>query len=155
MTKISKSVQIDAPPERVFAFMTSPSNLPEVWPSLVEVSNVQRKPDGTHSFDWVYKMAGVRFKGHAQTTDVEKDKRVVVKNEKGIPSTFRYDYEQLAGNRTKITMHVDYTIPNQLLNKLVEPVLRRINEHEAQTLLDNLKARMELAKEARRPEARA
>ena len=32
--------------------------------SLVEVSRVEAKPDGAHSFDWTYKMAGLKFHGH-------------------------------------------------------------------------------------------
>ncbi len=152
MAKISRTVEIDAPVERVYAFMTDPNNMPEVWPSMVEVSNVQRRDDGSHSFDWVYKMAGIRFEGHADAQEVEKNRRVVSKNDSGIPSTFHYTYESVDG-KTRLTMEAEYTIPNKVLNKLAEPIVRRINEHEADVLLQNVKARMELAEEAPAAEA--
>lgn len=152
MAKISKSVEIDAPVERVYAFMTNPENLPEIWPSLVEASNVEYRDDGGHAFDWVYKMAGMRFAGHAETTQVEKHRHVSVKTTSGIPSSFEYAYEPL-GEKTRFKMDVDYSLPNKLLSKLAEPFLRRLNEREAETLLHNLKARMELGEKAQ-PEVR-
>ncbi|MBC7172198.1 MAG: SRPBCC family protein [Polyangiaceae bacterium] len=147
MAKISRATEIDAPVEEVYAFMTNPENLPEIWPSMVEVSNVQRSDDGGHSFDWVYKMAGIRFEGHADTTEVEKNRRVVTKNATGIPSTFVYGYEGV-GKKTRFKMEVDYTMPSKLLSKVADPFLRKLNEHEADAIISNLKARMELGEKA-------
>lgn len=149
MTTITKTIEISVPVERVFNFLTDPNNLLEIWPSMVEVSNVQRKADGAHSFDWVYKMAGFRFHGHSDSTETVKNKRVFSKNTGGIPGTFEYLYESVGG-KTRLTMKVEYAIPGQVLGKLAEPIVRRINEHEADLLLQNLKARMELAPEAAR-----
>jgi uncharacterized membrane protein len=143
MAKIKKFVSINAPLDRVFEYATHPENLPEIWPSMIEVSNVQRKADGWHSFDWVYKMAGIHFSGHAETTEVELNKRVVTKNERGIPSTFYWTFAGENGG-TRVTMEVDYTLPGKVLDKLAEPFLHRVNEREAETVLENLKARMEI-----------
>lgn len=143
MAKISETISIDAPLERVFDYVTHPENLLEIWPSMQEVSNVQRSPDGSHSFDWVYKMVGFRFKGHAETTHVEAGKRAVVKNESGIPSTFTWAYDG-DENQCRVSLDVEYSIPGKLLEKLAEPLVRRINEHEARTMLQNLKVRMEM-----------
>lgn len=147
MAKIQKSISIKAPLVQVFEYATHPENLPEIWPSMVEVSNVKRTPDGAHSFDWIYKMAGIHFKGHAETIDVKQNARVVVKNETGIPSTFIWTYAGEDGGM-KVNLEVDYTLPNRLLEKLAEPFLHRINEREAETLLANLKMRMELGVKA-------
>jgi uncharacterized membrane protein len=144
---IRKSVSIQAPLDRVYEFMTTPENLPTIWPSMVEVSNVSRKPDGSHSFDWVYKMAGIRFKGHSASTEVEKNKRVVVSNTKGIEGTFRWLYAGENGG-TKLTMEVEYVIPVALFEKLAGPFIERINEHEAEHVLNNLKTRMEMGPKA-------
>ena len=149
MAKISRSIEIDAPVERVFSFMTDPNNMPEVWPSMVEVKNVERKDDGSHEFDWVYKMAGIRFEGHASASDVRKNERVVSKNASGIPSTFEYTYEKLGAGRSRLKIDCEYEIPGRLLSKLGEPFLKRINEHEAEVLLKNVKARMEMGAEAK------
>ena len=143
MTTIRKSITINAPVERVFDYMTDPNHLPEIWPSMVEVSHVKQLGEGKHSFDWVYKMAGVRFQGHSDTIQSKKNEDVVVKNEKGIPSTFKWHYAGHDG-LTDLTMEVDYAIPNNLLNKLAKPFLTKLNEHEAEIMLSNLKARMEV-----------
>jgi len=143
MAKIRKSVSIRAPLNQVFDYMTHPENLLEIWPSMVEVKNVQRKLDGEHSFDWVYKMGGIHFHGHAMTTEVVQNQRVVVKNDKGIPSTFIWTYSGENGN-SKLILDIDYTLPIHLLDKLAEPFLTKINEREAEVMLDNLKNRMEI-----------
>ncbi len=143
MIKIQKSIVIKAPVETVFEYLTTPDNLPEIWPNLVEVSNAKRADDGAHSFDWAYKMAGLRFRGHARTTHVDTNQRVTVKNDKGIESTFRYVYASADGG-TRLTMEVEYTIPSSLLEKLAGPVIERLNEHEAEALLQNLKTRLEV-----------
>lgn len=142
MAKISRSITIQAPVSQIFDYLTDPQHLPDIWPSMVEVSHVERKPDGAHSFDWVYKMAGLNFKGHADTTEVERNKRVVSKNEKGIQSTFYWTYEP-RGAETKVTMEVEYELPGKLLGKLAGPVISKVNAREAETLLNNLKAKME------------
>lgn len=142
MAKIKNSIDIDAPIERVYAFMTDPNNLPGVWPSLVETSNVERKEDGSHSFNWVYKMAGMKFEGYSHTVEVEPNKRVIVKNESGIPATFNYHYQKMDGGM-RLSIEVDYGMPDKLLAKLAEPLLVRLNEYESDNLLKNVKAVME------------
>ena len=143
MAKINESVSIDAPLERVFEYMTHPENLPEIWPSMVETSNIQRSEDGSVSYDWLYKMAGVRFEGHAEGEVVEPHKKVVIRSESGIPNTFEWTYSG-DDKHTDVEVSIEYSIPGKLLQKLAEPLVRRLNEHEARTFLQNLKARMEL-----------
>lgn len=142
MAKIEKSLVINAPVERVFAFMANPENLPEIWPGLQEVRNVQPLPNGGFSYDWTYKMAGMRFEGRAEWTEFITNQRIVDKNESSIPSTFIWTYQATDGG-TRVSVNVDYTIPSAVLGKLAEPIIHKMNEHEAETLLANLKARME------------
>jgi uncharacterized membrane protein len=142
MKEITKSVLINAPVEKVYEFLANPENLPAVWPSLVEVKNVKWDPSGKHSFDWTYKMVGIHFHGHADTTQVEKSRRVVSKNEGGIASTFHYTYESKNGG-TQLGLRVEYEMPNKVLAKLAEPLVTRLNERETETFLNNVKMVME------------
>lgn len=142
MAKIEKTIFINAPVERVFAFMARPENLPEIWPSLQEVRNVQPLPNGGYRYDWTYKMAGVRVEGHAEWTEFVENQRIVDENEGGIPSTFVWIY-QPEGAGTRVSVSVDYTIPGAVVGKLAEPMVHKMNEREAETVLANLKARME------------
>ncbi len=143
MARIRKTIVIDAPVANVFDYLTQPENMPEIWPSMVEVSNVERTADGKHSFDWVYKMAGMRFHGHTDVQSLEPKKRVLAKNTKGIPSTFDWKYSDRNG-KTELSLEVEYELPESLLSKLARPFIEKLNEHDAETLLNNLKARMEL-----------
>jgi len=143
MVKITKSVTINAPVEKVYAFMSEPTNLPEIWPSMVEVKDVQPSPAGGYNFSWVYKMAGVRFDGASETTEAIPNQRVVTKSTKGIESTFVWMYEPEDGG-TKLTVETEYTVPIPLLGKLAEAFIVKQNQHEADVMLANLKARMEI-----------
>jgi uncharacterized membrane protein len=143
MAKITKSVTINAPVEKVFAFISEPTNLPEIWPSMVEVKDVQPSPAGGYNFDWVYKMAGVRFNGASETTESVTNQCIVTKSTKGIESKFVWTFET-KDSGTKLTVETEYSVPVPLLGKLAEAFIVKQNEHEADVLLANLKARMEV-----------
>jgi uncharacterized membrane protein len=142
MAKIEKSIFINTPLEKVFAFMAEPGNLPEIWPSLLEVRNVEPLPNGGYSYDWTYKMAGTRFEGQAEWTEFIKDQRIVYSNEIGIPSTFIWTYQAEDGG-TRVSVDVEYSIPGTALSRLTESIIHKMNEHESETILANLKVRME------------
>jgi uncharacterized membrane protein len=142
MVKISKTIQIHAPLKKVYAFMTDPNNLPVIWPSMVEVSHVKVSPDGAHSFDWVYKMVGFKIEGSGETIEVIPHKKVVVENKRGIHSIHTYHYRE-ENNETILEMQIEYDIPLPLLGKMAEAVVAKMNDHEAEILLNNLKINME------------
>ena len=142
MAKLERTITIVAPVEKVFAFMGEPVNLPEIWPSMVEVKDIVPSPAGGYNFGWVYKMAGMRIEGASENTQNIPNQLVVTRSKKGIESTFKWTYKPEAGG-TRLTVEVEYIIPVPLLGKLAEAVIVKLNEHEADTLLANLKARME------------
>ncbi len=143
MEKILKSIVIDAPPGNVFDYLSNASHLPEVSPGFVEVKNVIATPDGAQSFDWTYRLAGIRFHGHAETVEVVKDRYQLVRNETGIPGTFRWTVGK-CNHGAEARLEIDhYELPVPFLGRLTGPILRWLNEHEADRLLRNLKARLE------------
>jgi uncharacterized membrane protein len=143
MAKLTRTIAINAPVEKVFAYMNEPINLPEIWPSMVEVKDVKPSPAGGYNFGWVYKMAGMRFEGASETTESITNQHVVTKSTRGIESTFVWAYEPEDGG-TKLTLEVEYSVPIPLLGKLAEAFIVKQNEHEADVMLANLKARMEV-----------
>jgi uncharacterized membrane protein len=144
MATLSKFIEINAPVEKVYEYLSDPYNTPEFWPSFQEVQNVQDLSNGGHKFHWVYKMAGVRFEGDTEDIEVIPGKRTVSKSTGGIPSTFIWEFQPTENGGTIVTMNIDYSLPNQLLGRLAEPFLLKLNEREADTLLANLKARTEM-----------
>jgi len=144
MAKIQKSLQISAPIEQVFDYPLDPDNLPEIWPSLVEVKDIQRTPDGElSSYKWTYKMARMRFEGTTEITESIPNQRAVSKDSGGIQGTRIMTFESQEGG-TLLTVDVEYIIPIPLVGKLADPFILRQNENEADTFLANLKARMEI-----------
>ncbi len=142
MAKLTKSITIHTPVDKVYKYLSVPTNLLEVWPSMVEVRDIQQHPDGRLTYHWKYKMAGMFFEGDTDTVEVIENQRVVAKNTGGIPSTFVWTYQAENGG-TKLTVEVEYTVPMPVLGKLAEAAVVKLNEHEADTLLANIKTRME------------
>jgi carbon monoxide dehydrogenase subunit G len=143
MERIKRTIFIEAPPAKVFGYLMDPKNLPEVWPSMVEVTNIKTKPDGTtESNDFTYKMAGVKFHGHTEFTDIDRDRHIVWKSGGGIKSTIRWTLAP-HGNGTDVLDEVEYELPASVLARLAAPFVRRVNEHEADACVQNLKVRLE------------
>jgi uncharacterized protein YndB with AHSA1/START domain len=144
MIKFQKTVNINALPEKIFAYVTDPKDLPEIWPSLIEVKDVKQSPGGVGStYHWTYKMAGVRFEGNSETTEYVANQRFVVKDKGGIEST-RTTTLQRDNGGTKYSVEVEYSVPIPLVGKLAETFIEKQNEHEAEVFLANLKSRMEV-----------
>ena len=142
MARIEKTITINAPVEKVFDYVDDPTNLPEIWPSLIDVMDVERLPAGGTKFRWRYKMAGVRVEGTSEAIEFVVNQRTVSRNEGGVSSTITWVFEPEDGG-TKVTNAVDYAVHVPVLRKLAESFLVRVNENEAEMILANLKARME------------
>lgn len=142
MAKLEKSITINAPAEKVFGYINVPTNLPEVWPSMVEAKDVERLSNGGTRFRYVYKMAGMRLEGSNEDVEWVANERMVSESRGGIESTSVWTFEPEESG-TRVTAAMDYTVPIPVLGKLAERVVLGMNEREAETLLANLKARME------------
>ena len=142
MAKSEKTITINAPVEKVFNYIEAGTNLPEIWPSLVEVTDVKRLPNGGHSDRFVYKMAGIRLEGTSEDIEYVPNQRIVTKTTGGAESTQTWLFQPEAGG-TKVTFTVEYNVPIPVLGKLAEAVIIKMNEREGDLLLANLKARME------------
>jgi carbon monoxide dehydrogenase subunit G len=142
MIKAEKSIVIHVPVDKVFAFWQDPANQVEVWPSLVEVRDVQHRPGGGYIHTWVYKMAGMRLEGTTETVEFVPNQRFVEVSSGGIDSRLTWTFEP-EGDGTKLTWEGEYTVPVPVLGKLAETLIVRMNDREADLILLNLKARME------------
>ena len=143
MAKITRTFTINAPVEKVFAFASGdPNNLPNIYPSLIEVKDIEPSPAGGFNFRWIYKMAGMQFEGALETTEYIPNKRIATRSTKGIKARSVYTYEPEGGG-TKITSETEYTVPVPLLGKLAEAIVVKLNENETDAVISNLKALME------------
>jgi uncharacterized membrane protein len=143
MAKMEKTIVINAPAEKIFNYIADPANLPSIWPSMEQIKDIVSLPSGGTSFKWVYKMAGMRIDGASDTIGFIANQRIITKSKSGIENTFTWNFQAEAGG-TQVNLEVEYTVPVPVLGKLAEVVIIRQNDHEAEVLLANLKAKMEV-----------
>ena len=141
MAKITKSITINAPIEKVFNYVSDSRNLPEIWPSLQEIRNFQRLRDGRITDSWTYKMAGIRLKGTTTTQYVE-NVEVISRTKGGVKSIQIWTFKPV-NDGTQVAVDIEYTIPIPVIGKLAEKIVVMMNEHEGDIVMANLKSRME------------
>jgi uncharacterized membrane protein len=143
MLTVKKSIDINAPAEKIYNYVYGVISLPEVWPSLEEVNNMTTLPDGKLSFDTIYKMAGMRLKVHNETEVGEPCRRTVTRSTGGIEALIVWTFEPLSGDVTRVSFQTDYTVPIPIIGRLAENVVHGMNDRESEVTLANLKVRME------------
>ena len=144
MPKRETTITINAPVEKVFSYLQDePTNLLEIWPSMVEVKDMKRLPNGGTSFRWVYKMVGMRFEGTSEDIEYISNQRVVTKTKGGIEATYTWTFQPEDGG-TKMTVEVEWSVPVPVLGKLAEALIIRQQEREFDLVLANLKDKMEV-----------
>lgn len=139
MPNVSKSVTVNRPAAEVIEYIADVSNHPAFIGPLKSVSDLSgdpRKP-GT-SWTWVFVMAGVEISGSAETVKYEPGRLFSYRTTSGALSTFEYSAAS-EGKATKVTINVDYQIPDTLLGKVQGPVVERLNDLDGQRAVDNLK----------------
>jgi uncharacterized protein YndB with AHSA1/START domain len=87
-------------------------------------------------------MAGVRLKGTTQTLEFVPNQRFVEETKGGLESTLTWTFEPEDGG-TRLTVETQYKVPIPVLGRMAEALIVRMNEHEGELVLANLKARME------------
>ena len=144
MARIDKEIILEVPLEKVFGYISEPRNLPEIWPSLMEVTDVQSLPNGGYSARWVYKMVGMRFEGTAENTTVSPNRLIIIETKGGIGSTITWTFRSLENmeNAIRVTFAIEYTIPVPILGKFAKPIITKINHQEMKLMIANLQVRL-------------
>lgn len=143
MDTIERAQTINAPVDKVFAYLADPKANPEWLPGMVEVKHVKvtKKGIGT-THRWVYKMAGMQFRGENVTTEFVPNERLVNESKGDIESIWTWVFEPTEDG-TKLSLAVDYNIPPGVLAKLTQPFVLKQNRREAVLAMANIKAKME------------
>lgn len=143
MAKLERSITINAPVEKVFAYIEDPMSQLEWLPGMQEVTDITATEEGvgTH-FRWVYKMAGKNFAGESTITAHVPNQSRVIESKGGINSTWAWTFEPQDGG-TKLNLVLEYTVPIPVLGKLAEAVILKQNEREADKAMGLIKAKLE------------
>ena len=141
MATIKESITVAAPVDEVFAYIDEPNNNPEWLVGLIEIHDLTGTGVG-RQFHWTFKMVGLPLHGQSTTTERIPGERLVTESKGGILSTWVGLFEP-EGDRTKLTMEVEYTIPIPVLGKLAEKLILKRNARELVMSLENVKEKLE------------
>jgi uncharacterized membrane protein len=142
MPKVNNSINISAPVEKVFAYVSDPTNDPEWMGSLSEVTDVTGSGVGQH-YHWKYNMVGIPLRGETTITEHIPNERLATESKAGVENTFTFTFAPHEGG-TKLDVEVDYTIPIPVLGKLAEQLVLKRNQREAVMWMENIKERLEV-----------
>jgi uncharacterized membrane protein len=140
MPVVDKEIIIDAPVEEIFGYISKPCNLPQIWPSLVEIKNEKLLPNGGYRFQWVYRLFGIKLAGKGECVDIAPNLWLSARTYGAVESLNTWTFRS-KGAQTRVTVTIDYQIPPILSNRLAENTIVKANEREADTILINLRAR--------------
>ena len=142
MPKINNSINISAPVEKVFAYVTDPLANLEWLVGTTEVTDVTGSGIGQH-FQWKYNMLGVPLRGESTVSEHVPNERRVAQTKGGVTSTWAFTLAPHEGG-TKLDLELDYTIPVPVLGKLAEKLVLKRNQREADLSMENIKQRLEV-----------
>ena len=142
MPKINSSINISAPVEKVFAYVTDPMSPLEWFVGMTEVTDVSGSGVGQHN-RWTYSMIGIPFHGDSKLTEHVPNQRLVYEQTGGITSIMTFTFAPHEGG-TKLDLELDYTIPVPVLGKLAEQLILKRNQREADLSMQNIKERLEV-----------
>lgn len=141
IAKVERSITINAPIEKVFAYIANPANKMEYVPSITDIRDITGQGVGKR-FGWTYKMKGFSLKGEAEVIEYIPNRRYVQKCMGDILSTWAWTFKANAGG-TWLNVVIEYTIPVPVLSKVGDRIVQRVSEREADLAIAILKERLE------------
>jgi carbon monoxide dehydrogenase subunit G len=131
-------------PEAVLGFIADVCNRTRYLPSLKSLSDVKGDPAGAGTtWKWKFVVLGTEFEGSGRSVKYEPGKLYAFETEGGLQSKWTYRVEP-EGDGTKLTIDVEYQIPDHLVARLPPPpMLEALKKTEADLVFNNLKVLLE------------
>ncbi len=143
MNKVSSSITINAPIQKVFEYTASPENGPSFIPNLNENSNISVTPTQVgQKWNWRFNMVGVDFIGSAEVTKVDTLHVWELSTTGGVASTWKYAFEEKDGG-TMVNLSVEYDMPQGVVGKVTANAIEKINQKNTDEALQHLKTILE------------
>jgi uncharacterized protein YndB with AHSA1/START domain len=147
MTKLEREIEIDAPPEDVYAVLTDPDCLGE-WVTIQEELEEAPKGRDLEAGDTLrqrMKVAGQRFKLQWTVIEAEHPSRVVWEGSGPVGSKARavYDLADNGNGGCRFSYMNEYDMPGGLAGKLAGSAIMKASGPEADRSLERLKEMVE------------
>ena len=118
MTKIVKNFEVAAPPESVFALVSTPEKWPQ-WASWVK----QAKSDGAKTH-WVYEMGGMKVDSYTEITELRINSFYGFKQTKGFLKLGEISMRiEPNGKGSSVNWVVEYEPPYSYLGKVMDKLM--------------------------------
>lgn len=152
MIKIDKSVVVDAPIEKVFAYVVDPAHEPEYMTGTDAVKDIQQLPDGRRTYTNVSKFLGLKMEFKCEQTEVIPNERIVEKTQgAGMDGTSTERFERLEGGKTRVRTVGETTLHAGPLSKFGEAFFEKYMNHSVEMSTEAAKAHIEAAARAATP----
>ena len=141
MVNVEISVTFDRPVEEVFAYMCEVERIPE-WNSMVDEVIPSERPLRVGSTAHLkMRLLGRRIEATLEVTELEPNRRVVVKTGAPISVTDTWTFEALGASRSRLT----YGSVGETKGffKLADPIVGRVVKKQLTAQLETLKELLE------------
>ena len=136
MVSLKRSVVISAPADKVFAYVTDPTTMPDWHPSLVEVRDVIGTGAG-QQYGWIFQYVGIVLHGQAIVVEYVPNELAVHQSIGRIESVWTFRVEP-HDEGTTLTIGIEYGIPVPVLGKLAEHLIVKRDARTLESALTNI-----------------
>jgi len=138
---VIRSTRINAPVDRVFSFLSDPTNWMKAFPGDSDVTHLDVKPDGEGtSARWSAKMWGLPMHVTHEYREVVPNKRIVSGTSVGPTLTFTLEPVE---DGTELTVEESLDIPAPLVRVPAQALFARWAETDIQGMVANVKGLVE------------
>ena len=135
--RVTAEIDIDAPIDEVFSYVTDPHNLIHWYQGVTEVHDVSASPGVGQRFTWTAHFLGRRLEATHEVENFNPPTEYAVRSEHG---GHHFQFERL-NNGTRVTVNVAVH-ELHFLARVAEPLIvrtaRRHEQHSLETLKDLL-----------------
>jgi uncharacterized membrane protein len=140
MDKVSDSMSVSAPAEKIYRLLAAPERAVIFVPGLSKITNVA---NDKRSWDYEFSWHGLGISGHAECTVAETPRKYQFETVTGNHSVWTYQCAAEDG-KTKLSLEIEYEVPkNQLARFASDKILRTMNQHTVRQIVTNIKTLME------------
>ncbi|GIK62647.1 MAG: hypothetical protein BroJett018_04410 [Chloroflexota bacterium] len=146
MPQVQQSIKIDAPVEKVFAFIAEqPERMVEWWPPIELQERLTPPPTQVGSRSrYQYNMMGIKVRGEHEVMQFIANQRLYIKTLTGLDCAFDFQFETPDTNQTQLTVRIEYMLPASVLGRILDKTLvERENLQNLEVGLTNLKRILE------------
>ena len=147
MTKVTKSIEIEASPEKVFNFINDMDKMNELRKGSSEGEYTSKGPVGVGTtMHYVGKAGGSQAEWDMEIIEFEKNKKVSMRTIGAAKFKMQGSHTlETTAKGTKLTNTMDYEVPYSILGKIVDKIkVHKDIEKQVEKRLNDMKKTLEI-----------